>query len=149
MFNYCCFQGIVVHLFRELLAYCATMINDSGYYSLALQHTPTTSFIFLNFWSGNMFHRVCLGSTPRRMLLPHKIMNFISSFLCLFETFPPSVAVINVGDNLGDCLSTCVPGKQLPTNIRVFNHEEFEQCLSLPTSQVIERHDFRTILDFL
>ena len=139
----------MVHLFRELMAYCVTMVNSSGFYSLALQHTPTASFIILNFWSGNVFHRVCLGSTPRGMLLPHRILNFISSFLCLFETFPTCVAVINVGDKLGDCLSTCLPGKQQPANIRTFNPEEFERSLSVPTAQIIERHDFRTILDFL
>ena len=136
----------MVHLFRELMAYCVTMNNSSG---LALQQTPTVSFIILNFWSGNVFHRVCLGSTPRGMLLPHKIPNFISSFLCLFETFATCVAIINVGDNLGDCLSTCLPGKQHPANIRTFNPEEFDRCLSVPTAQIIERHDFRTILDFM
>ena len=83
------------------------------------------------------------------MILPHKITKFISCFLCLFETFPTCVAVINVGDKLGECLSTCLHGKQLPANIRAFNPGEFERCLLISTTQLLERHDFRTILDFL
>ena len=139
----------MIHLFRELMAYCVTMINSSGFYTIALQHTPTVSFRILNFWSCNVFHRVCLGSTLRGMLLPHKILNFISPFLCLFETFLTCVAMIKVGDKLGDCLSTCLPGEQQPANIRTSNPEDFERCLSVPTAQIIERYDFRTILDFM
>ena len=50
---------------------------------------------------------------------------------------------------LGDCLSYCLSGKQQPANAGTFNPEEFEQCLSIPTAQIIELYDYRTILGFL
>ena len=56
---------------------------------------------------------------------------------------------MNVGDKLGECVSTCLPGKQQPANIQAFSPEEFERCLSVPTAQILERHNFRTILDFM
>ena len=40
------------------------------------------------------------------------------------------------------------PRKQQPTNVRTFNPDEREQSLSIPTAQIIERHDYRTILHF-
>ena len=138
-----------MHLFRELMGYCVTMINSSGYYSLALQHTPSTSYIILNFWSVNLFDRVCLGSKPRGMFLLHTLLNFISSFVSLFDTYPKCVAISNVGKKLGDCLSSCLPGKQQPANVRTFSPDELEQCTSIPTAQIIEQHDYRTILEFL
>ena len=44
---------------------------------------------------------------------------------------------------------SCLLGKQQPVNVNTFNPAEFEQSLLIPTSQIIERHDYRTILDFL
>ena len=136
-------------MFRELVGYCVTAISSSGFYSLALQQTPTASFLILSFWSGNVFHRVCLGSAPRGMLLPRKVLSLVSSFRCLFDDEPSCLALVNLDDKLGDCLATCLPGKQTPTVFRTFGPEELEKSLALPTSQIIERHDYRTILDFL
>ena len=105
-------------MFRELISYCVTAIASSGFYSLALQQTPTASFLILSFWSGNVFHRVCLGCAPRGMLLPRKILSFMSSFLSLFETESTCLSLVDLGDKLGDCLSTCLPGKQPPTVVK-------------------------------
>ena len=142
-------QAILVHMFRELISYCVTAIASSGFYSLALQQTPTASFLILSFSSGNVFHRVCLGCAPRGMLLPRKILSLMSSFLSLFETEPTCLSLVDLGDKFGDCLSTCLPGKQPPTVVKTYGPDEFEKSLSLPTSQIIERHDYRAILDYL
>ena len=136
-------------MFRELMGYCVTAISSSGHYSLALQHTNTTTFVILNFWSGNVLHRVCLGSAPRGMLLPRKVLSLVSSFLSLFVTVPTCISLIDVGEKLGECLSTCPPWKQQTTIICTFGTEELEKSLAMPTAQIIERHDFRTIIDFL
>ena len=123
-------QAILVYMFRELISYCVTAIASSGFYSLALQQTPTASFLILSFWSGNVFHRVCLGCAPRGMLLPRKILSLMSSFLSLFETEPTCLSLVNFGDKLGDCLSTCLPGKQPPTVVKTYGPDEFEKSLS-------------------
>ena len=142
-------QGILIYMFRELMGYCTTMMTSSGAYSLSLQNTTTSSFVIMSFWAGNVFHRVCLGSAPRGTLLPRKILSLISSFLSLFETPPPCIALIGVGEKLDECLVSTLPGSRRPTIINNFNSPEFENFLARPTSQIIERHDYRTIIDFL
>ena len=129
--------------------YCVTMVTSSAVYSLALQHKTTTSYIILLFWSGNVFHRVCLGSSPRGMLLPRKVLSLVSSFLSLFEIPPSCLTLIGVGEKLDDCLTSSLPGSKRPSIVNPFGPRELETSLALPTAQIIERHDFRTILDFL
>ena len=130
--------------------YCVTMSASSGAYSLAVQHSATHSFVVLSFWSGNVFHRVCLGSSPRGLLLPRRILlNLLASFLSLFDVPPSCIALIGVGDKLDDCLSDTLPGAKRPCVVNTFGTTNLETSLALPTVQISERHDFRTILDFL
>ena len=136
-------------MFRELIGYCVTAITSSGFYSLAVQHSTTMTYVNIGFWSGNVLHHVCLGSAPRGMLLPRKILVLISSFISLFETPPACVSLINFDEKMSHCLSNCLPGDHRPSVVRTYGPEEFEKSLGLPTSQIIERHDYRTILDFL
>ena len=88
------------------MSYCTDKISDSGLYSLSLQQSVTTSFIVLSFWSGNVLHRVCLGSSPRGMLLPRKILALLASFMSLFDTAPSCVSLIGFDEKLADCLRT-------------------------------------------
>ena len=136
-------------MFRELMNYCVTMVTYSAVYSLALQHTTTISYIILLLWSGNVFHRVCLGSSPRGMLLPRKVLSLVSSFLSLFEIPPSCLTLIGVGEKLDDCLTSSLPGSKRPSIVNPFGPRGLETSLALPTAQIIERHDFRTIRDFL
>ena len=131
------------------MSYCIDKISDSGLYSLSLQHSVTTSFIILSFWSGNVLHRVCLGSSPRGMLLPRKIFALLASFISLFDTAPSCVSLIGFDEKSADCLRTYLPGAKRPFITSTYEPSDFESSLALPTAQIIERHDFRTILDFL
>ena len=142
-------QGILVYMFRELVSYCVSMVTSSGYYSLAIQHTSTVSFVMLRFWAGNVYHRVCLGGAPRGLLLPRKVIALVSSFLSLFETYPTCVALIDFEGKLSECLIASLPGSHCPTIVHTIGPKEFERSLATPTVQIIERHDYRTILDFL
>ena len=137
------------YMFRELMHYCITMIASSGVYSLALQHTATSSFVTFFFRVGNVFHWVCLGSSSRRMLLPRRILSLLSSFLSLFEAPPSCIALIGVGENIKDCLSSTLSGAKRPSITKTFGPDEFKIILALPTVQIFERHDFRTLLVFL
>ena len=138
-----------MYMFRELMNYCVNKITSTGSYSLSLQHSATMSFVILSFWSGNVFHRVCLGSSPRGMLLPRRILNLLASFLSLFETPPSCIALIGVDEKLVDCFQNSLPGTKKPFSVKTYEPVEFESSLALPTAQIIERHDFRSILDFL
>ena len=129
--------------------YCVRSISSSGYYSLAIQHTPVATYVILCFWAENVLYRVCIGGAPRGMLLPRKVLTLVASFLSLFETFPNCVSLIGFSDKLNDCLSSCLPGLKPPSTVNPFGPSEFERTLAGPTAQVIERHDFRSILDYL
>ena len=83
-----------------------------------------------------------MGTGPRGLYLPKKIFMLISSFLSLLEN-PPSCVCIY------DTLATSLPGGRRPTVAHAFGPLELEKSLALPTSRILERHDFRTILDFL
>ena len=78
-----------------------------------------------------------------------KILNSISSFLSLFEAPPPCIALIGVGEKLDEYLVSTLPGSRRLTIINNFSATEFENLLARPTSQIIERHAYRTIIDFL
>ena len=86
---------------------------------------------------------------PRGMLLPRKIINIVASFLSLFEVMPTCVCLIGFGDKLVDCFTTCLPGLKSPSAISSFGPNEFERTLAGPTTQITERHDYRSILDYL
>ena len=142
-------QGILVYMFRELMDYCVKAISTTGYYSLAVQHTATATYVILYFWSEKVLHRVCIGGAPRGMLLPRKIFNLVASFLSLFETVPTCVALTGFSDNLNECLITSLPGAKTASIVKTYGPTEFERSLVSPTVKIIERHDFRSILDYL
>ena len=142
-------QGILVYMFRELMAYYVKAISASGYYSLAIQHTTTASYVVLCFWSESVMHRVCIGGAPRGLLLPRRILSLVASFLSLFEELPVCVSLIGFEDKLSECLGSCLSGTKAPSVVNTFGVKDFERCLATPTAQIIERNDFRTILDFL
>ena len=123
-------------MFRELLNFCVTNVNASGVYSLSLMSHPTENTLYLSFWSGNVLHQVCIGTGPRGILIPRKILSLIASFISLFETAPPCISLIGLGERLSLCLSTTSPGHPRPIIINNFGEDEFERCLALPTPKL-------------
>ena len=136
-------------MFRELLQCCVTTIATAGAYSLSFDRTQTDVRVFLNFWSGNIHYQVCMGTGPRGLYLPKKIFMLISSFLSLLENPPSCVCIYDCDERLAATLATSLPGGRRPTVAHAFGPLELEKSLALPTSRILERHDFRTILDFL
>ena len=129
--------------------YCVVTTGNTGVCSLSYQSSFTANYLYLNFWSGNIYYQVCLGSGPRGILLPKKILTLISSYLSLFENPPNCLSLINFDERLGTSLSLSLPGRKRPMIVTGFEPTELEKCLAMPTSHILERHDFRTILDFL
>ena len=76
-------------------------------------------------------------------------LTLLASFLSLFDVAPPCIAFIGVEEKLSDCLQNSLPGTKKPFSVKTYEPVEFESSLASPTAQIIERHDFRTILDFL
>ena len=140
---------MLVYMFRELVNYCVTHIGSSQNYSLSLHRTPTKTLLFISFWSGNVYQRVCIGAGPRGVLVPRKLLDLLSSFITLFETPPTCVTLIDMCERLNVSLTATLPGSFRPSTVNSFGPNEFDKCLSLPTARIIERHDFRTIIDFL
>ena len=136
-------------MFRELVNYCVTAISSSGVYSIIFQHDPTHVRLFVCFWTGNVLYRVCIGTGPRGVLIPRRILDLISSFLSLLEQPPSCISVLGGGDKLGNCLASTLPGNRRPKIVKTYGPADFEKSLEKPTTQIIERHDFRSILDYL
>ena len=144
-----CSQGVLIHMFRELIDYCVTACASSGIYSLSLERTPTNDPVIFSFWSGNVPHRVCLCTGPRGLPIPKKVLGFVSSFITLFESPPNCVCLVGMGDKLNQCFTSALPGTKRPNLAHSFGPADFEKCLTAPPVNIIERHDFRPILDFL
>ena len=126
-----------------------TAISSSGVYSLILQHDPTHICLFVCVWTGNVLNRVCIGTGPRGILIPRRVLDLISSFLSLLEQPPTCINVLGAGGKLGNCLVSTLPGTRRPKVVNTYGPEEFEKSLEMPTAQIIEKHDFRSILDYL
>ena len=86
---------------------------------------------------------------PPKVLIPRRILDLISSFLSLLEQPPSCISVLGGGDKLGNCLASTLPGNRKPKVVKTYGPADFEKSLEKPTTQVIERHDFRSILDYL
>ena len=135
-------------MFRELIDYCVTACASSGIYSLSLEKTPTNDLVIVSFWSGNVLHRICLGTGPRGLLIPKKILGLVASFITLFENPPSCVCLVGMGDKLNQCLTSTLPGTKRPNLVHSFG-QMISRNVLLATVNIIERHDFRSILDFL
>ena len=126
-----------------------TIATSNGTYSLSQVHLATESSLYLGFWSGNVFQQVCIGTAPRGILIPRKVLTLVASLLSLFEAPPSCACLIKMGVSLKFCFTSALPGQQRPSQLNNFGIEEFERCLAVPTAKIIERHDYRTIIDFL
>ena len=136
-------------MFREQINYCVTTTATSGNYSLMFQHNSADSVLILCFRSGNVFHQICLATAPRGMLLPREILALTSFFLSLFEVPPPCAAIVGAGEKLSAGLPSVLQGEMKTSIVYTFGPGELEQVLASPTAKIIERHDYRCILDFL
>ena len=126
-----------------------TVCASSGIYWLSLERTPTNDLVIISLWSGNVLHRVCLGTGNRGLLIPKKVLGLVSSFTTLFESPPNCVCLVRMCDKLNQCFTSALPGTKRPNLAHSFGPSEFEKSLIAPIVNIIERHDFRSILDFL
>ena len=127
----------------------ADVIAASDCHSIGSVTTDTESFLFTSFWSGNVLYEVCIGSAPRGLLIPKRVLELVSCFYSLFETVPSCVAVKDFSEKLSSSLPCVMPALKKPSKVNTFGPTELESCLSLPSSQILDRYDFRSILDYL
>ena len=124
--------------------------GGNGTYSLSFQSNQFETHIFLRFWAGNVFYQICLETGPRGTLIPKKMIGLIASFLSLFESHPSCFCLVDCQDGLlNSCFQTSLPGRLRPTSVNGFCPNELKRCLFLPTPWILEKHDYRTKLDFL
>ena len=77
------------------------------------------------------------------------MLELVSCFYSLFETVPSCVAVKDFSEKLSSSLPCVMPALKKPSKVNTFGPTELESCLSLPSSQILDRYDFRSILDYL
>ena len=142
-------QGLLTHMFRELLSYCITSIEASSSYSLRLSSLPTEVRLFVNFWSGNSLHSMCLAVFPGRMCTPSDLIPPISSLLALLDKDVQLLFVSGFTKRFIWTVSRVLPQHKRICQIPKFDEEDLEQTLLVPTVQILDRFDFRSALDFL
>ena len=134
-------------MFRELLNYCVTNVKASGVYSMSLMSHPTENTLYLSFWSGNVLHQVCIGTGPRGILIPRKLLSLVASFISLFETAHPCISLIGLGERLSHCLSTTLPGHprrrrirevSRTTNCQNYRETRFQKYPRLPPAEIAD-----------
>ena len=126
--------------------YRVTSTTASGVSSRSFQCDLFKTHILLNFWSGKVFHTISLEAGPRGTLVPKRTTGVISSYLALFDSPPSWICLVDCPDRLCACFQASFSGKLKSSSVCGFNYTELERCLSTPTSRMLERHDYRTIL---
>ena len=119
-------------MFRELLSYCITTIESSGSYSLRLAFTAQETRLFVNFWSGNSLHSMCLAVLPGRLTNQSALIPIISSFVALLDKEVHLLFLSGFSRRLAWTISRVLPQHKTICSTPKFGPE-----------------DFRSVLDFL
>ena len=136
-------------MFRELLSYCINSIESSGSYSLRLAFTAQETRLFVNFWSGNSLHSMCLAVLPGRLTNQSALIPIISSFFALLDKEVHLLFLSGFSRRLAWTISRVLPQHKRICSTPKFSPEDLEDLLLVPTVQILDRLDFRSVLDFL
>ena len=136
-------------MFRELLSYSITSIESSGSYSLRLAFSAQETRLFVNFWSGNSLHSICLAVLPGRLTNQSALLTIIRSFFALLDKEVHLLFFSGFSRRLAWTISRVLPQHKRICSTPKFGPEVLEQLLVVPTVQILDRFDFRSVLDFL
>ena len=149
MYNLVLFQGLLTHMFRELLSYCITSIESSGSYSLCLSVLPDETRLFVNFCAGNSLHSMCLAVFPGCVFSPSALIPHLGSLFPLVEQDVHLLFLSGFSHLLGWAISRVLPQHKKICSTPKFDPDDLERVLLIPSVQVLDRFDFRSVLDFL
>ena len=140
---------MLTHMFRELLSYCVNSIETSKSYSLRITPCSTETKLYVNFWAGNSLHSMCIAVYPTRTNSPAVFIPPISGFLALLDKDVQLQFVTGFTRRFTCSLSRILPQHQRICSVPKFDAEDLESALLVPSVQILDRFDFRSVLDFL
>ena len=136
-------------MFREVLSYSITSIESTGSYSLRLAFTAQETRLFVNFWSGNSLHSMCLAVLPGQLLNQSDLIPIISNFFALLDKEAHLLFLSGSSRRLAWTISRVLPQEKRICSTPKFGPEDLEELLLVPTVQILDRFNFRSVLDFL
>ena len=136
-------------MFRELLSHYITSVEASNSNSLRFTSLPTETTLIINFWSVNSLHSMCLAVFPGRMCTPSDLFPPISNLLALLDKDAQLLFVSGFTQRFIWVVSRVLPQHKRVCQVHKFDEEDLEQVLLMPTVQILDRFDFRSVLDFL
>ena len=140
---------MLTHMFRELLSYCVNSIETSKSYSLRITSCSNETKLSVNFWVGNSLHSMCIAVYPSRTNSPAVFIPPISGFLALLHEDVQLQFVTGFTQRFTCSLSRILPQHQRICSVPKFDAEDLESALLVPSVQILDRFDFRSVLDFL
>ena len=141
-------RALLTHMFRELLSYSITFIESSGSNSLRLAFTVQETRFFVNFWSGNSLHSVSLAVLPGSFTNQSDLIPIISNFFALLEKEVHLLFLSGFSRRLAWTISRDLLKQKRTCSTPKFDPEDIDELLFVPTVQILDRFDFRS-LDFL
>ena len=136
-------------MFHVLVRYSVCSIETADFFSFEIKGFPVETHLFLNFWNENAFHSVCIGVFPRSISIPKSLLKCIAAFLSLFLDQPSCLALIGFGDRIFQSVKNHFNKPHLVNHCPTFSQEDLDKCLSIPSAKILDRYDYRSILDFL
>ena len=133
------FQGLLTHMFRELLSYCVTSIESSGSYSLRLSVLPDETRLFVNFWAGNSLHSMCLAVFPGRVFSPSVLIPPLGSFFSLVEQDVHLLFMKGFSQRLGWAISRVLPQHKKIFSTPKFDPDDLERVLLVPLQYICRK----------
>ena len=92
---------------------------------------------------------MCLAVFPGRMCTPSDLIPPISSLLALLDKDAQLLFVSGFTKRFIWAISRVLPQHKRVCQAPKFDEEDLEQFLLVPTVQILNRFDFRSVLDFL
>ena len=136
-------------MFCELLSFCITSIEKSGSYSLRLTECSGVTRLFVHFWADNSLYGLCIGVFPGRVCSPSSLLSLLSGFFALVEKDAHLLFLTGFERRITWTVSRELPQQKKVCSIPKFDAEDLERTMIVPSVQILDRFDFRSLLDFL
>ena len=136
-------------MFRELLSFCITSIERSGSYSLRVTECGGVTRLFGHFWADNSLYGLCIGVFPGRLCPPGSLLSLLSGFFALVEKDVHLLFLTGFDPRITWTVSRVLPQRRRICSIPKFDAEDLERTMLVPSVQILDRFDFRSLLDFL
>ena len=136
-------------MFRELLSFCVDFIEANGSYSLRLTQYANETRFFVHFWARNSFDGLCIGVFPGRVYTPETLLLLLSNFFALIGKDAHLLFIAGFAPRIVWTVSRVLSQHRKICRIPSFNAEDLEQTMLVPSVQILDRFDFRSVLDFL